>query len=169
VGDHRLSGRAKLLQRQPDLVGRGRRHAAFRQPDQHALDLSVLPSAVEGFDHRHDRHGAAADRGERIDRILVGQRIAQVEFQDRLAWRRRGLGGARRHDDQQERHADQEKHQAREDAGRGDEELLHKEVRQEEGSPPKLHGPAFRSNEDPRLHPTGKQLVAPAPQIGLLR
>ncbi|OIQ66903.1 hypothetical protein GALL_515250 [mine drainage metagenome] len=125
VGIDRLSGGAEMLDRQPDLVGGGGLDPAFWQADQHAGDLGVGLGPPQGLDHAHHRHRAAAEGGEGVVGILIGQGIAQIQVQHGMGWNRLRLGRAGGHDDQQERHPHQEEHEAGEHARRGDQELLH--------------------------------------------
>jgi hypothetical protein len=125
VDDHLLAGRAEALQGQAQLVGGAGLHAGFRQADKQRLDPAVALGLAQGFDHRHHRERAPPEARQRIGRILVGQRLAQVELEHGALGHRRRAGGAGRYAHENEGHAHHEDHQTGENAGHGDEELLH--------------------------------------------
>jgi hypothetical protein len=142
VGEHRLAGGAEPLERLPQLVGRRRGHAGFRQPNQHALHPPVALRALQALDDAHHRHRPAADGYQRVLRVLVGQPVAKVELQHGLGGQGLRPGRGSRHHHQQHGHGDDEDDQASEHAGHGDEELLHGSTGSPQGK--RTRGPEYR-------------------------
>ena len=120
-----LPAARKALDRQAQLVGRAGRDAALRQANQQALDPPVALRPMQSLHHRDHRQRLAVQEGEGTGRVLVRQRLAQVEVQHAVGGWRRGLGGGRQRHQEQERHADEEQQQPGEHPRQGKEKLLH--------------------------------------------
>ena len=130
VGQHRLALGAEGAERQAQLVGRRRGHAALGQADQ------AGPSPG-----RPSRPGAGFARSTCTDRLrpvkaakgFCGDWSSRDCRRSSASTVRAGAGAGRAalaiSDQHQERHADEEQHQAREHARDGEQELLHEDYR----------------------------------------
>ncbi len=124
VGEHRLARGAEVLDRQADLVGFARRQAPLRQADQEPLHVGVGLGPAQALDDRHGGQRMLAEQRQGVLGVLIGQRLAQVEFQH--AGGRHWLGRAEGRKDQHQGQADEEDHQPGHHAGHGQQELFHR-------------------------------------------
>ena len=117
VGQDRLARGAKRFERQAELIGGGRWHAALRQAHQQSAHPIVMLGAPQRALYAEHRDAAASQDGKRTVGLLVGERTAKIEHHDRPLGHRGRARHRRQPCEKHDRRADREQGQPGEHTG----------------------------------------------------